>query len=131
MKNIINKTRTLTLLIVASVLSAFMFSACKHEVLVPTSPVISFATDVQPILIANCTQSRCHTSGNGGEERAFALSTYSQVMSRGRISPGNPNGSSIYTAITSGKMPKSPYPTVPNEQVLKLYVWILQGAKNN
>ena len=123
------------LMIALALMILIGFTSCKHEVVVPTSPEMSFKTDVQPVLVGNCTQSGCHGTGGsvngGGEERAFALSTYAEVMSKGRISPGNPSGSSIYTSITAGRMPKSPYPFVPDQQVLKLYVWILQGAKDN
>ena len=109
----------------------FSMTSCKHEVVIPTSPVISYSTDVQPILVGNCTQSGCHISSNSHQNKAFALSTYKEIMSNNRIVPSNANGSQIYTAITSFKMPKSPYPSLNDQQVLKIYLWIMQGAQNN
>ena len=124
-----------TAILIIALLITISINSCKHDVIVPTSPVISFKTDVQPMIIGNCTQSGCHgnghSSGHGGEDDAFPLLTYNDVMNRGNISPGSPDNSRIYTAITSGKMPRSPYPPVPDQGVLKLYIWILQGALNN
>ena len=119
--------------LVAVLTMTVLFSySCKHDVVVPTSPIISFATDIQPLFLSNCAQSECHASkGNGHEEEAFPLTTYEEVMDHNRIVPQDPPGSKSYTAITSGKMPRAPYGSLTNQQVLKLYVWILQGAKNN
>ncbi len=125
MKRII---RVLLVLIASS--TAILYS-CKHEVVVPTSPVMSYKSDIQAIFIANCTQSGCHVSGNGHDDKVFPLSTYDEVMEHDRIIPGDANNSQTYTAITTGKMPKAPYAAMPDQQVLKLYLWIMQGAKNN
>ena len=92
-----------------------MFS-CKHEVIVPTSPVISFSTEVLPIIVGNCTQSGCHN----GKIRT-KLSNYNEVMTDGGISPDNPSGSRLYTDIQSYKMPRSPYPPLNDQQNAAIY----------
>lgn len=100
--------------------------SCKHEVIVPSKPIVSFSTQVMPIIIGNCTQSECHN----GRIRT-KLGNYDQVMSDGGVSPGNPSGSRLYTDITSYKMPRSPYPPLSDQETALIYVWILQGALNN
>jgi hypothetical protein len=102
--------------------------ACKHDVVVPDLPEISFQGDVQSIIIANCSESGCH-SGNGGE---FPLVSYDEIQSH--VTPGDARESEIYKSIT-GKgatlMPPSPRPVLTNDAIRLIYIWIQQGAKNN
>ncbi|MEO6884008.1 MAG: c-type cytochrome domain-containing protein [Bacteroidia bacterium] len=108
--------------------------ACKHEPVVPNSPIISFSNDVQPIIIGNCTQSSCHGNGSGRDSDR-ALLTYNEVINYGQITPGNAQNSQLYTDIapkgTQQQMPPTPTPELSNQQILTIYLWILQGAKNN
>ncbi|MEI8279767.1 MAG: hypothetical protein WCG87_08370 [Bacteroidota bacterium] len=112
-------------------LIVILTSSCKHDPITPLSDArtISFATDVQPIIIANCTQSGCHgTSGS----RKLKLVTYDEIASI--VSSGKPHSSSLYTSITSNvlnTMPKPPNPRLSDIQIKTIYVWIMQGAKNN
>lgn len=109
---------------------AFLATACRHDPITPLSdaPTISFKNDVQPVMISNCTQSGCH--GSDGHE--FKLQTYQDIA--GRVKAGEPHASSIYTAITAntlGTMPQPPNPRLTDAQIKTIYLWILQGAKNN
>ena len=104
--------------------------ACRHDPLTPLSnaPAMSFANDIDPIIISNCTQSGCH--GAGGRSRE--LVTYSDILNE--VSPGNPHSSNLYDVITSneiGTMPKPPNPRLSNTQIKMIYLWIAQGAQNN
>lgn len=118
------------LLLVLCSLWLLCATACRHDPLTPLSdaPTISFSNDVQPLIISNCTESGCH--GFGGH--AFTLQTYDNIMSR--VKAADPHGSSLYNAITANTlntMPKPPYPRLTDTQIKTIYLWILQGAKNN
>ena len=106
--------------------------ACQHKPTVPETPVISFSNDVQPIIIGNCTQSGCH-GGGSGRDSARALLTYNEVMKYGEVTPGNAQNSRLFTTIApnnfQNQMP--PKTQLSNQQILTIYLWILQGAKNN
>ena len=104
--------------------------ACRHDALTPLSnaPAISFKNDIQPIIISNCTQSGCH----GSNDRRFKLLTYNDVLSI--VKPGAPHSSDLYSSITANTlntMPQPPNPRLNDTQIKTIYVWILQGAKNN
>ena len=114
------------LIVIGLFIASIQMISCKHEVIVPASPIISFSTQVMPIIVGNCTQSGCHN----GKIRT-KLSTYDEITQDGGVSAGNPSGSRIYTDITSDKMPRSPYPPLSDQNTATIYVWILQGAKNN
>lgn len=111
---------------------AFAVTSCRHDPITPLSdaPAISFQNDVQPIIISNCTESGCHgeSEGRGG----LKLTTYDEVMKS--VSAGNPHASKLYgsiTANTMNTMPKPPNPRLSDTQIKTIYLWILQGAKNN
>ncbi len=113
--------------------SALFFSACQQEVTPATDlPDISFNQKVMPIIASNCTASGCHGNENTEE---FTLLTYDDVIKHGDVSAGDANGSKLYQVITSpidGKvMPEPPNPPLTDEQTAQIYLWILQGAKNN
>lgn len=75
--------------------------------------------------------SGCHSANTGGE--LFPLVTYSEIASSDLITPGNAKSSQLYQAINGGggdgAMP--PSGTLANDDVLLIYLWIEQGAKNN
>ncbi|MCJ8211057.1 hypothetical protein MUY27_15165 [Mucilaginibacter sp. RS28] len=118
------------LLVLAGFMIVLCVTACRHDPITPLSdaPTISFKNDVQPIMISNCTQSGCH----GSEGHEFKLLTYQDVL--GHVKAGEPHSSSIYSAITAntlGTMPQPPNPRLTDTQIKTIYLWILQGAKNN
>lgn len=54
---------------------------------------------------------------------------------RGGITAGSPENSQVYTSLKSyseeNRMPLKPYDQLSEDQILRIYVWIGQGAKNN
>lgn len=109
----------------------FNFS-CKDEPEIPDTPVIKFSDDIQPIIIGNCTASGCHGNLN---PQQFLLSTYDDLMRHGEVKAKDAKGSLLYEVITSNieekKMPRKPYPNLSEKQIELIYLWIMQGAKNN
>jgi hypothetical protein len=105
--------------------------SCKHKPDVPQAPQVSFSKDVQPVIIANCTMSGCHGSSGGGERERRQLLTYSDVAAI--VTPYSPHSSDLYNRITASggedKMPPSGY--MSEQSIETIYIWILQGAKNN
>lgn len=117
---------TLCILFFISILSV----SCRHTSDSPVSPVVNFRSDVQSILIGNCTQGGCHGSI---DNRRFSLVTYDDVMASGTVIPGDAHNSNLFKAITGRNsiMPKSPQTPLNDDQVRYIYIWIAQGAKNN
>lgn len=105
--------------------------ACTHKTDLSGIKEISFSSDIQPIIGGNCTQSGCHSGG----DRIFSLQSYSDVIDKGGISAGNPHSSKLYQSVSNhgatSLMPPEPLPLLSNDQLKLIYVWILQGAKNN
>lgn len=109
------------------------FTACQQEVSPATDlPDVSFNQTVMPIITSNCTASGCH-----GSERTenFTLLSYDDVINHGGVSAADARGSKMYRVITtpvSGSvMPPPPNQPLTDEQTAQVYLWILQGAKNN
>jgi hypothetical protein len=111
----------------------FLISSCVHETDLSTLKTVSFASDIQPILAGNCTQSDCH--GGSGHEELFPLVTYDDVISNGEIKAGDAHGSKLYRVISNHgfeqTMPPSPLALLSSDQIKLVYIWIEQGAKNN
>ena len=109
-----------------------LFTACQQQVSPAGDlPAISFNQKVMPVIAAGCTASGCH-----GDERTrdFTLLNYDDVMQHGDVKAGDPRGSKLYRIITtplSSVMPPSPNEPLSDEQTVLVYLWILQGAKNN
>lgn len=103
------------------------FYACRHKGDI-SSPEISFQNQVKPILANNCAYSGCHFG-----EAEFSLENYESVSRK--VSPGNAWKSDIFksaSALSGFKvMPPPPKPTLSEQQLQLIYLWIAQGAKNN
>ena len=110
-----------------SVFVIFMTAtSCRHDPVVPLTPQISFRDDITPIVIGNCAQSGCHSSGREG----FDLLNYREVMNH--VSAGQPYGSKLFTRMEiNGPNVMPPNSPLPDEQVKLVYIWILQGARDN
>lgn len=121
-----------TKIVIGLFITAFMAS-CQHAGVIPADPAISYSKQVQPVLVANCTMSGCHDGiGGSGREGAFSLLNYSDLTQRNMVVAGNAGGSRLYTAITgSGENSMPPNGALSNDDVLLIYLWIQQGAKNN
>lgn len=111
-------------------LFCFVSTACSHKTDMASVAEVSFSTQVQPIIISNCTRSGCHVEGNHQGPGGFSLTTYDQVMNK--ISAGDAHGSELYKAITDYKGRQMPPDGFLSEQNIQtIYLWIQQGAKNN
>lgn len=106
--------------------------SCKDEVIIPDTPVVKFSDDIQPIIVGNCTASGCHGNLNPQE---FLLYSYDDVMKHGNVKAKDAKGSLLYQVIVSNvesqKMPRQPNPDLTEKQIELIYLWIMQGAKNN
>lgn len=108
------------------VLSAF---ACKHSIDYSQYPEVKYSTDINPVIISNCTQSGCHGSANTSE---FDLLTYEHVIKQ--VEAGKPLKSELYEVISdigNSRMPSPPLPALTDNEIKTIYLWIAQGAKNN
>jgi hypothetical protein len=106
----------------------------------PQEPVMSFASDIQPILENNCL--KCHISGGQGEQASgLNMTSYEALMKGTRFGPIIEPGSSISSTLVrmieghtdkSIQMPhgKDSKPLDPAD-IAKIKKWIDQGAKNN
>jgi hypothetical protein len=107
-------------------------AACVTEV-EPTAdiPAVGYQRDIAPLISANCAVPDCH-DGSGEED---ALNSYDQLIKHAGVRPGDAHGSALYQVIRlyTGEraMPPAPYPALTDEQIGLIYVWILQGAKDN
>ena len=106
-------------------------ASCTTEPKLDNVPVISFSTQVQPIISSHCNFSGCH---GANPEGPGSFQTYDQVM--GSIKAGNAHGSKLYQSITrrgfvEQRMPPNGYQEVSSENAKLIYWWIEQGAKNN
>lgn len=115
------------------ILFSFVFLAgCKHKPNFDSMSKVSYATDIEPIIISNCTQSGCHGSVHSEE---FKLLTYNDVIKHTDVKAGSPESSNLYNVIRSYNpekmMPQKPYEALTEKQIQKIFVWIGQGALNN
>jgi hypothetical protein len=117
---------------VVFVIYSLSFLSCRHPTQLENAPVISFQNDVLPLLSSNCAQSECHGSG---ESEAFPLTSYNDVMNSETVAPGNAHGSSLYLCLTGrggvGLMPPGSQPTLTDNQIAVIYLWIEEGAIKN
>ncbi len=103
---------------------------------------ISFACDVQPIILANCAVSGCHAGSN--PTSGFNQSTYAGMRAGGVnygtnvIIPGDSTNSGIVKELRGtgivGRMPfggQFQATGLPNQMIVTIATWIQQGAANN
>ncbi len=102
-----------------------LVTSCAHDPEVPLTPVLTFETDVKPIIVNGCARAGCH-DGTGEDP---TLKNYGQVMSQ--VTAGEPTKSKLYKVMTKlwGGSAMPPDGPLSNDQVRTVYVWILQGAK--
>ncbi len=108
---------------------------------------ISFADDVQPILLEHCAE--CHDQGGEGlAATGFSIRDYDSVISGTKfgpvVIPGSSISSSLYLLIAQKTAPEIQMPphheeslpvgrgaALSEHKVEIIRVWIDQGAKNN
>ncbi len=106
--------------------SLWSVNSCRHNPDIPVSPIFTFNKDISSITLNNCATAGCHD----GTSRRRPLITYSDVMHY--VTPGKPYDSKLFTMIiklSGDKMP--PRGLLADEQIKLVYIWILQGAKEN
>ncbi len=112
--------------------SFVFFAGCKHKPNFDSMSKVSYATDIEPIIISNCTQSGCHGSVHNED---FKLLTYNDLIKHTDVNAGSPETSKLYKVIRSYNpntiMPVKPYDPLTEKQIQLIYVWIGQGALNN
>jgi hypothetical protein len=116
------------------VIAAVGLTGCYKDVILPDTVAdpdgppqsVSFATDLQPILTANCALSGCHVSG-GHHPYMSADVSYLQIVNGGFVNTVIPKQSTIYQMI-NGEM--RPYIASAADRQ-KIYDWIRNGAPNN
>jgi len=120
------KIKVVNVIVVLTSCYLFLVS-CKNVPIIPDTPAVSFKSDIQPILIGNCTESGCHSSTH---PREFSLITYDDVTQVGV--------DKIYQVITGkgiqgmfNMMPPSSKKPLNDQQVTTIYLWIQQGYQNN
>lgn len=98
---------------------------CQHDPVVPSTPVVTFENDIQPITLNNCARSQCHA----GSAEDPALVTYQDVM--GLVKSGDPKASKLFRTITNltPGIAMPPDGPLADQQINLIYIWILQGAK--
>ncbi|MES2130908.1 MAG: hypothetical protein V4506_01085 [Bacteroidota bacterium] len=112
------------------ILGIVFLTACKHKTSFNDLSEVSYSRDISPIISSNCAFSGCHGTT---ENRKFDLTTYEGLL-RGGVEAGSPEKSKVYTSLKSSggdRMPQTPYDQLNEGQILRIYVWIGQGAKNN
>ena len=126
---------TLVLTTVAATLALGLGGCAKEE---PVVEVVSYQTDVLPILKDNCME--CHVEGGKGlKASGLSMESYDGLMKGTEygpiIKPGDAISSSMVMLLEGRADPSIRMPhgkkSLPKEQVEVLKVWIDQGAKNN
>jgi hypothetical protein len=112
-------------------LETWVNNSCKHEAIgLDTIHNVCFDKEILPIFTASCALSGCHDSSTS--RIGFNFSSYPGI--RAKVTPGSPEKSNIYKAITdiwsNSFMPPSPAKPLSQEQRSVIYVWIKQGALN-
>ena len=108
--------------------------SCRHDPDLSMAPTIFYSTEIQPLIAGKCGSEGCHSDINNGHG-AEPLVSYDKLMSHGYIVPGNARDSKLYKAITGRggvkKMPPGGSAQLADADVLKIFIWIEQGAINN
>lgn len=92
-------------------------------------PEVCFEAEVLPIFVNYCSTSGCHSDDSRSGD--YALTSYEGIMKG--ITPGKPNNSDIYEAITKDPseddhMPLAGSPQLNAEQIDLIEAWISEGA---
>ena len=132
------KTRILSIVFIVALPTAFSAGCSKQ---------ISYTSDVQPSLLANCLQ--CHDgTGEGSTKSGFNVKSYESLMQGTKfgavIEPGKSVSSTLYRLINHKADPKIQMPPhhevalaekklepLTTEEIETIKIWIDQGAKNN
>ena len=133
--------RTFGILVSAAALAVGLSSAQqktnRKPVPKPAAKVISFKSDVAPLLRKYCLP--CHTEDQMNPSELY-LDTYENVMASAKhgrsVLPGNADSSLMVRKISltppfGDPMPLKRKVPFPDDSLRTLKLWIQQGAKNN
>jgi hypothetical protein len=84
--------------------------------------VISFASDVKPIIEQKCAISGCHNGDNGPDINWNVFANFKNHGAEVQDRITRPQG-------TAGHMPA--IGSLTDEQIQTIYCWVAQGAQNN
>jgi len=114
---------------------AISLSACRHDPDLTNAPTIHYSTEIQPLIGGKCGMAGCHSDSQGNGEHAEPIVTYKEIMDHDYVKQGDANGSKLYQAITgrngAHKMPPSGSAQLTRNDVLKIFLWIEEGALDN
>lgn len=88
---------------------------------------VYFQNTISPLIASTCSMAGCHdaiTKASGVD-----LTTYAKIARY--TTPGNAAGSTLYTIIKSGSMPRGTVAKYTTAQLTQIQTWINQGSKNN
>lgn len=92
--------------------------------------VATYASIREKILVPKCID--CHSGPNS--PHGLDLSSYSKVLDQSHfpplVVPGKPEQSSLYSSVSSGKMPKNSA-SLSSEELDAISTWIKNGAREN
>ena len=93
---------------------------------------VYFRNTILPLVVSSCATTGCHD--NVSRKDGIILTDYNSILTTGKIRPGNPDDSEFFESLTDtgdDLMPPPPYSKLDSEQIEKIRIWILQGAKDN
>ena len=116
--------------LIVGILSILISVSCTHNAIIPSQPAVRYSTQVQPLLVASCAMKGCDGDTTGGE--LFPLLTYKDLINYNLVVPGNAKSSRLFQVLLgSGERLMPPNGQLANDDILLIYLWIEQGAKNN
>ncbi|MCF8239002.1 MAG: hypothetical protein K9I85_12640 [Saprospiraceae bacterium] len=103
-----------------------LLSRCTKDHL--PDPPICYQTDIEPLIVSNCTQSGCHNSVE--KSAGYDFSTYEGILSA--VEVGHYKKSSLYKVLIQPfgekRMPQPPAEPFSDEQITLIARWIEEGA---
>lgn len=98
--------------------------SCTHETLnINQFDTICFQRDILPVFTNGCAMAGCHSVNGEG----MTLNSYDGIL--GGITPGSPQKSRIYQAITAKLIqPMPPDHALAENDRIRIRIWIEQGA---
>ncbi len=114
------------------IVNVILFASCKNKTDYNSLRTISYKTEIEPIIMANCTASGCHGTVN---KKEFTISDYESLIKECKVNSTTPSSTDLFNVITktSGDemMPPAKYSRLSDAQIQLITVWIGQGYKNN
>lgn len=91
-------------------------------------PPICYQTDIEPLIVSNCTMSGCHNSSD--REAGYDFSSYAGILNA--VEAGNYRKSELYKVLVipagEKRMPQSPAEPFTDYQIALVARWIEEGA---